>query len=407
MPSSAILLVETDPSAGDLIAGVLSRVGYNVTTVADRSEALARAAEHRLVIIDVLPGADSAAELCGEVRATPALSSIPVLCVSALDDVEERIRFLEAGADDVMARPFDARELEARVEALLLRFQRTRDRTPLATSAAGEPACRAVAFFSPKGGVGTTTLAVNVATAAAANRPNETLIVDLALQWGQVATHLNVKPASTIADLARDEQAQHNPELLRTYATVTGHGSGLWVLAAPASPALAELVTGAHVEQILKTSLEAFDRVIIDAGSVLDERSLAALDAADRVIVPIYPEIPALRAVVGLLEYLNDSGSVALKATFVLNEMFAKELVKVSQVEGSLGVKISATIPHDAFLYLKAANEGIPVVQSSPRSLPAERLAGLASSVFGDLPGVLHPAVPEVRRGLFGLRKRA
>lgn len=123
--------------------------------------------------------------------------------------------------------------------------------------------------------------------------------------------------------------------------------------------------------------------------------------------MPIYPEIPALRAVVGLLEYLNDSGSVALKATFVLNEMFAKELVKVSQVEGSLGVKISATIPHDAFLYLKAANEGIPVVQSSPRSLPAERLAGLASSVFGDLPGVLHPAVPEVRRGLFGLRKRA
>ena len=74
-------------------------------------------------------GPRSAFDICREIRGTPALARIPVLCVGQSDDVEDRIRFLEAGADDVMAKPFDARELEARVEALLLRFQRSKDMT--------------------------------------------------------------------------------------------------------------------------------------------------------------------------------------------------------------------------------------------------------------------------------------
>ena len=85
--------------------------------------------EHQLVIIDVVgPGRNAAGRMPQPSRG-PGLTSTPVLCISQTDDVEERIRFLEAGADDVIARPFDARELEARVEALLLRFQRSRDLT--------------------------------------------------------------------------------------------------------------------------------------------------------------------------------------------------------------------------------------------------------------------------------------
>src|SRR6185503_1238806 len=96
-------------------------------------------------------------DVCAEIRGTPALAAIPILCVGQSDDVEDRIRFLEAGADDVMAKPFDARELEARVEALLLRFQRSKDRTSV-ISADGITVSRirrTIAVHSPKGGVGT------------------------------------------------------------------------------------------------------------------------------------------------------------------------------------------------------------------------------------------------------------
>ncbi|HSL32097.1 MAG TPA: response regulator transcription factor, partial [Candidatus Limnocylindrales bacterium] len=129
MPASTILLIESDAASGESIAGVLTRVGYTVTTIADADEAFGKVADHQLAIIDVVTGAKSAVDLCREIRSTPALSAIPVLCVGQSDSVEERIQFLEAGADDVMAKPFDARELEARVEALLLRFQRSKDMT--------------------------------------------------------------------------------------------------------------------------------------------------------------------------------------------------------------------------------------------------------------------------------------
>ena len=103
------------------------------------------------------------------------------MCVSGSDDVEERIRFLESGADDVVARPLDARELEARVEALLLRFQRSHDLAPIISpdGLTMHRARRTVAVFSPKGGVGTTTIAANIAIAAVANRPDRVVLVDL------------------------------------------------------------------------------------------------------------------------------------------------------------------------------------------------------------------------------------
>ena len=114
------------------------------------------------------------------------MARIPVLCVSQTDEVEERIGLLEAGADDVVAKPVDARELEARIEALLLRFQRSRDITP-ETPGDGVVMTaprRIVTVFSPKGGVGTTMIATNIALVAAGKRPDRVVLVDLDLQFG-------------------------------------------------------------------------------------------------------------------------------------------------------------------------------------------------------------------------------
>ena len=94
--------------------------------------------------------------------------------------------------------------------------------------------------------------------------------------------------------MVRDEASLREPELLRTYAM--RHDSGLHVLAAPAAPEAAETVTPAHVTQILRTLLEGYDMVVVDAGSTLDERALAIFEAAEQVILPITPEIGALKA---------------------------------------------------------------------------------------------------------------
>jgi len=401
LPASTILLIEADPASGELISGVLSKVGYTVTTIADADEAFPRVIEHQLAIVDVVSGSKSAFDICREIRGTPALARIPVLCVGQTDDVEDRIRFLEAGADDVMAKPFDARELEARVEALLLRFQRSKDISVVSSDGITmTKQQRTVAVHSPRGGVGTTTIATNLAMVMARQKPDRVVIMDLHLQFGQVATHLNLDVKQSIADVARDEAAMREPELLRTYAT--RHDSGLHVLAAPISPELAELVTSQHVDRILTTLLETYDFVVIDAGSWLDERTMTVFEHAESVIFPVCPEIGALKALHGLLDYLNEAGTVAAKSTFVLNNQFAREILRLRDVESALGTQVATELPYDPFLYLKAVNEGVPIVLGAPRSIPAERFEKLAAAAFGNERLAVSEAPAPKRTSRFG-----
>lgn len=408
MPASTILIIESTTTAESL-APILSSAGYAVTQAVDGDEAFARVVEHQLAILDIgasPAGGKSGVELCREIRATPAMAAVPILCVAASDDVEERIGFLEAGADDVIARPFDAREVEARVEALLLRFQRSKDLAPV-ISADGltlAKARRVVAVYSPKGGVGTTTIATNIALVAAAAKPDRVVLVDLDLQFGGVATHLNLDPKQTIVDVVRDESALREPELLRTYAM--RHDSGLHVLAAPTTPETAELVTPDHVSHVLGTLLEGYDAIVVDAGSTLDERTLNVFEAADTVVLPVYPEIAALKSVHALLDYLSEAGAIGGKATFVLNNIFAREILKPRDIEAALGTRISFDLPYDPFIYLKAVNEGVPVVLGAPRSAAADRLVKLSASAFGQDGYTVPSEAPARRGGLFGRRRK-
>ncbi len=409
MPASTILVIESTATGDASLAPILTTAGYTVTRTTDADEGFAMVVEHQLAVIDLgsgVTGGRSGADLCREIRGTPAMASVPILCVAGTDDVEERIRFLEAGADDVIARPFDAREVEARIEALLLRFQRSKDLAPI-ISADGLTLTRArrvVAVYSPKGGVGTTTIATNLAVAAARKRPDRVVLVDLDLQFGGVATHLNLAAKQTLADVIRDDSALREPELLRTYAI--RHDSGLHVLAAPPSPETSELVTADHVSHLISTLLDGYESVVIDAGSVLDERALRVFEAAETIILPVYPEIAALKAVHGLLDYLNEAGTFGAKATFVLNNMFAREILKPRDVESALGTKITMDLPYDPFLFLKAVNEGVPIVLGAPRSPQAERLTKLSDTAFAADAVVIPAAAAERKGGRFGFRRR-
>jgi pilus assembly protein CpaE len=405
VPGHSILLLETDPAAGETIRSALARAAYTVATVLDVAAAEAAAGEHQLIIVDVVAPPSSGPDACRELRAVPAMSSMPVLCISQSDDVEERIKFLEAGADDVIARPFDARELEARLEALLLRFQRSRDIAPVNVDGAQQRrGRRVIAVFSPKGGVGTTTIAVNVATLANQLHPERTILVDLDLQFGQVATHLNIQLNHSMADLARDEEALRDLELLRTY--VSQEENGVAVIGAPGSPELAQLVQARHVERLLQTLVTGYDVIVVDAGSQLDERTLAIFEQAECVVIPLIAEIGALKAIHTTIDYLSETGSVLNKTMLVLNNMFPKEPLKVSDVENALGMKVSMDLPYDALLYVKAVNEGVPVITGAPKSQAADRLSRLAGAALAGESTATQTVVEERRRGLGGLLRR-
>src|SRR5207244_2622701 len=139
----------------------------------------AAAAEHDVVVLDSVPLPRTITDIAKELRANADLADVPILAITSSDDVEERIGLLEAGADDVMIRPIDERELDARVEALDLRHRRSKELRPSTLVAATRrPGRRLVVVYSPKGGVGTTTVAVNVALAIGARMPDAVAFAD-------------------------------------------------------------------------------------------------------------------------------------------------------------------------------------------------------------------------------------
>ena len=145
--TTSILLLSAVPEAARPLADALRKVGPRGGDPGRRRGGdPARRASSPSIAIDAVDPPRKATDVCAEIRRTPALAAIPVLCIFQKDDVEERVLFLEVGADDVIARPFDPRELEARVEGLLVRFKRTRD---LAPQTGGEVPCAAAGASSP------------------------------------------------------------------------------------------------------------------------------------------------------------------------------------------------------------------------------------------------------------------
>lgn len=400
IPPSGDQLAETrvlllGDTSSDAIARVLSQHDRFLTRVEDADEALRIAPDHEIFVIDIVAPPRTVASVCRDIRAIPALAEQPVLAISATDHVEDRIRLLEAGADDVMAHPIDERELDARIEALDLRFRRSKGLRPsTVVSSTRRGGRRLIVVFSPKGGTGTTTVALNLALALASRDPNQVAVADLGPASGSIATHLNVQPRLGLADLLRDPLALGDPDIVRMYLTPYDR---LLVLAGSTGPGATALVDREVIGPLLDTILSTVPTLVVDAGSTLDDRSVAALELADNVVIVVTPEFPALKAVHAMLEYLRDVGSPVGEPTIVLNEIFARQMLTSADIEGALGKHVPARIPHDPIVFQRAVNEGRPVFAAAPTSPQGLAFLSLAGILSGE--DVPH-ASSEARRGL-------
>ena len=409
MPPNPILVCARSPELRTELESALAGAGYTtraVTTPADAVAAM-RGQPPDLIVAEGLAASGAIASL----RTAGAAGVTPILVVAPARDVEARIAFLEAGADDVIDGGFDRGELEGRVMALLIRSGKVRPELA-ARAASGE----LIAFFSPKGGVGTTTLAVNTAVLLAgggAPPPNlgngagpsipasRVLLIDLDLQFGQVATHLNLTPRYDVAVLATDDQALADPDLARSYLAT--HSSGLSVLAAPARPEADFRVTLEHLQRIVELMRPQFDHIIVDLGSRLDPRSLWLLEQADAHLFVLFPEIAALRAMSLLMAFLADTTPLRARTHLVVNHIFPKELLKTRDVENLLRAKPAAEIPYTEVEMIRSVNEGVPLVVAHPASPAAASMRRVAQAVIG----ISHQtpvARRQERRRLFGRR---
>jgi pilus assembly protein CpaE len=407
MPSNPILIVARDSSLREDLETALGELGFSSTSVSSPADGVAalRGTPFDLIVAEGLAASGAISTL----RTAGTGGLTPILVIAPAHDVEARIAFLEAGADDVLDGGFAASELEGRVMAQLIRAGKVE-------AVSGTGSGQLVAFFSPKGGVGTTTLAVNTAVLlAGGGAPTPTkgvapsppmaasrvLLIDFDLQFGQVATHLNLSPRYDLAGLATDDQALADPELARSYLTM--HSSGLAVLAAPERPEADFRVTLDHLQRVVEIMRPWFDHVIVDLGSRLDPRALWLLEQAEAHVFILFPEIAALRAMSLLMAFLAETTPLQSRSVIVVNHVFPKELLKTRDVENLLRTKPAAEVPYTEVEMIRSVNEGIPLVISRPASPATLALHRVAQAVMG-VERVDQAASAKRRRGLFRRR---
>jgi pilus assembly protein CpaE len=226
---------------------------------------------------------------------------------------------------------------------------------------------RIIVFYGTKGGVGTSLLATNVAVALARYLPPDSVcLLDLDLQFGAIPMLLNLQPKTNLATLAQRFQGELDFEMLRSFLLLHSE-SNLRVLAAPSRPELAELVTTYLIERVLQVLKNHFAFILVDTPNMLQDTTLAALDAADHILVVTALDLLAIRnaeIVLTMFQKLYPAERIRL----VLNRSNTRfGGLTPEQVEEHLRMTIAARIPSDGQLAVTSINEGVPFRPSSPR----------------------------------------
>jgi pilus assembly protein CpaE len=283
---------------------------------------------------------------------------------------------VSAGARGFILRPFQADELQNTIREAhgnlseLRRLQRG-DTTP--ARGRGE----IIAVYSPKGGVGCTTIATNLSVALGQRTKRPVAIVDLDLQFGDVGVALDLRSANSVIDLV-----EHADEIdARLIEDVfVRHESGVRALVAPEHVGAAETADAGRIVHAIEALREHFGYIVCDLWSSLDDLSLGILRAADRIVLVTTPEVPALkniRRVTAATTLLSDE-----RTLIVLNRHPGKAGVSIADVERNLGRRVGSTIPSEGVGVTDAINQGISMFDSRARVRAGRSYMRLADALL-------------------------
>jgi len=266
-----ILAVDDDPVNRRIVSKVLTNSGYKVTTANNAKEAFNLVEENRfdLIILDVMMPEIDGYEACRHLRENPQTSHIPIILLTALDSLENKIKGFEAGADDYLPKPCEPEELVARVKVWLRRsaiVKKERKPTQLG---------KVIAVFSLRGGVGVSTISANISVGLAQLWGIQTALVDLVFDAGNAALLLNLPLRNTWSDIANIPTEEIDLEMVNMLLRV--HSSGTCVLPAPRKIQDGELIDSKKVTHILEIIRSEYEYVILDLPHNFSDTTLAAL----------------------------------------------------------------------------------------------------------------------------------
>jgi len=294
-------------------------------------------------------------------------SDITILLLAPTMDSTLLARAMECGISRVIDINSNERDICAHIMTAANRDQNRR----FSKQTIASYDSKVVACYSPKGGVGKTTLAVNLAYALATMNKKVALI-DLSLQFGEVGVFLDIPKGDTIADMVEE----HSLELSTIKSYLIRHQSGIQVMLSSSAPEYAELIQPEHINAILSTLRTEFDYVLVDMGVSLGDCAIATIETADTILLVVNEDIAALhdaKRALKVLEALNQQDKVKI----VVNKE-GISTITVKNVANLLEATPVLVIPYDLKAAMLAVNRGIPMLSCAPNSKATKEIRNYA-----------------------------
>src|SRR5690242_6994547 len=317
--------------------------------------------------------------------------AVQVIILSVQGDQNYMRRAMLAGARDFLTKPPMGDELISAIRRAGAMAQSEKSKSAQIAAVApvsgnvgsmlggyGAPKGKIVTIYSPKGGTGCTTLAVNLALTLN-NEDTRVALVDGNLQFGDVAVFINEQGKNTIVDLApRAEEL--DPEIVEE-VMLKHAASGLHVLAAPSRPEYAERVSSGQFLKVLEYLRQMYAYVVVDTAALLTDVTLAAIDISDLIVLVTTQDIPSIKNCRLFLDLSQTLGMGRERIIFTMNRFDKRINITPERVAENLKQEVAAVIPLDEATVMKAVNRGVPFILDS-RNQPASRgILSLAESV--------------------------
>jgi pilus assembly protein CpaE len=339
-----------------------------------------------IVLMDInMPGIDG---ITASEAITQQVPFTQIVMMSVQGEADYLRRSMLAGAREFLIKPFSSDELVSSIRRVYeLGASRRQSIPSVAPAGPGrvdqerppEEQGKIIAIFSPKGGVGCSTVAINLAIALHQAEGGQVALVDSSLQFGDVAVLLNLQASRTIADLAPhiDELDQ---ELLDH--VMLAHHSGIKALLAPPRPEMADLVAPGALNTILEKLRRLYDYIVVDTPSTLADLTLTVLDVADRIILITTPDIPAIKNAKLFFEVTEALEYPSGKTILVLNKADRHTNIRAEDIQASIKYPVASQIPLDERTAMAAANQGVPYMLIARTSLLAQATMTLGRHVI-------------------------
>ena len=367
------ILVESSPSNADVLMSVTGSHSHVVSSLEELKNVLSDSPDEYAIVLGASVDLEAAASLADTLRVTRP--TVSVILIRRRVDTRVLAEALRSGMREVV----EERDLTGLGAAVSRAHEVWQALSGGSTVTSEGTRGRCVTVFSPKGGVGKTTLAVNLALALGQGGSKKVCVVDLDLAFGDVAITLQVFPARTIADAVHLESGLdfHVVEPL-----LTNYRDQLTALVAPVQPDAKDSISPSLVGRILSLLKQNFDFVVVDTSPAFDEFVLHAFDETDDLLLVTTLDVPTLKNVKVAVETLDLLNFPKSRRHLVLNRADDKVGLTADKVESTLGMTIAAAIPTSSQV-AHATNSGEPILIAHPKHAVSQAVTKLANNLAG------------------------